>query len=264
MEDVHKCMQILKSGEKRFHSNGRLWDVLCELASAGDFPLPQQSPPSNNKRERDADSPFSMTASSSSSPGVADAPRAMAGSRRVESKVPSATKPTTTKPQSNVPSTFSLPMHSDELARLPLHGQVQFSNQNNPTLGTDSFWFSASENTATSLQAQSHPNAVSSAPAMDPVSSEAFPMDHLFYEQISNNLANQPQVTTQGQYGTSSQQFDALTSNLQQFQNQAWMDSDTIAMWSNAPTGFQLDDWGTYMNELSREQQNHAEQAVRY
>src|ERR1700720_2158623 len=97
----------------RFHSCGRLWyvvtvnftlievddgccfrDVLCELASAGDFPLPQPSPPSNNKRERGADSPISASSvatSSTSSPGFSEAPRAIAGSRRVESRIPSAT-----------------------------------------------------------------------------------------------------------------------------------------------------------------------------
>ncbi|KAF9455191.1 hypothetical protein BDZ94DRAFT_1278663 [Collybia nuda] len=32
---------------------------------------------------------------------------------------------------------------------------------------------------------------------------------------------------------------------------QALIDSDTIAMWSNAPTGFELDDWGTYLSNVS-------------
>ncbi|KAF8518234.1 fungal-specific transcription factor domain-containing protein [Gautieria morchelliformis] len=63
MHDVHMCMQFLKAAENRWPLAGRLWDILCELASAGDFPLPHPSPVAGSKRERDADSPRSATAS---------------------------------------------------------------------------------------------------------------------------------------------------------------------------------------------------------
>ncbi|KAH9025471.1 hypothetical protein EDB85DRAFT_2149808 [Lactarius pseudohatsudake] len=44
MEDVHKCMAVLQVAEARWHAAGRLWDVLYELASVGDLPLPQPTP----------------------------------------------------------------------------------------------------------------------------------------------------------------------------------------------------------------------------
>ncbi|KIM80404.1 hypothetical protein PILCRDRAFT_789690 [Piloderma croceum F 1598] len=246
MEDVHKCMQVLKTGEKRWHSNGRIWDVLCELASVGDFPLPQPSPVSNNKRERDSDSPISAgsappsSISSESSPGFPDGPRNIAGSRRVtskESRIPSAATNLTPMQQPDVSSTFSLPMHSDELARLPLHGQVAFSSNNPPMDATDEFWYSTLGNTGATIPEQSRlPNTV------DPVSTTAFPMDHTFYEQISNSfpsVLNESQGIAHPQYEGGAQQVHTLTSNQQQHPNQAWMDNDTIAMWSNAPTGFE-------------------------
>ncbi|KAI9070185.1 hypothetical protein FKP32DRAFT_1543831, partial [Trametes sanguinea] len=46
MADVHKCMKMLKLLEAHvpWHTAGRLWDILYELASVGDLPLPQPSP----------------------------------------------------------------------------------------------------------------------------------------------------------------------------------------------------------------------------
>ncbi|KAK0209141.1 fungal-specific transcription factor domain-containing protein, partial [Desarmillaria ectypa] len=40
MEDVHKCMRVLARLETRYQYAGVLWDVLYELASSGDLPLP--------------------------------------------------------------------------------------------------------------------------------------------------------------------------------------------------------------------------------
>jgi len=265
MEDVHKCMQVLKTAEKRWHPNGRLWDVICELASAGDFPLPQPSPPASNKRERDSDSPASVgsvTASSTSSPELPDGPRTIAGSRRVgskESKIPSVTNPATIV-QPDAPFTFSLPMHSDELARLPLHGQVEFSSNNAMSIDvTDPFWYSTLGNVSATIPGQSHPTGA--VDSVHPGASMAFPMDHLFYEQMGNNISsslNEPPGISQGQFSEGTQHFHSHPQ--QQPQGQASIDSDTIAMWSNAPTGFELDDWGLYMSELSRVQHNSVEQ----
>jgi hypothetical protein len=64
-------------------------------------------------------------------------------------------------------------------------------------------------------------------------------MDHAFYEQMNNSfpsVLNGPQGTAQGQYDGGAQQLHTLQ---QPRQDQNWMDDDTIAMWSNAPTGFE-------------------------
>jgi len=123
---------------------------------------------------------------------------------------------------------------------------------------TDPFWYSTP-----GIPGQSPAtNAAGTAEAVHTASSMAFPMDHLFYEQMGNNLSSsldQPLGIAQGQHHEGGQHFHPHSSH-QQPQSQASMDSDTIAMWSNAPTGFELDDWGLYMSELSRVQHNPAEQ----
>ncbi|KAK0184621.1 fungal-specific transcription factor domain-containing protein [Armillaria mellea] len=40
MEDVHKCMRVLAELEMRYQYAGILWDILYELATASDLPLP--------------------------------------------------------------------------------------------------------------------------------------------------------------------------------------------------------------------------------
>ncbi|KAJ7605126.1 fungal-specific transcription factor domain-containing protein [Mycena polygramma] len=40
MAHVHKCMEVMRLCEKRWQSAGLLWDILAELASVGQLPLP--------------------------------------------------------------------------------------------------------------------------------------------------------------------------------------------------------------------------------
>jgi len=62
-----------------------LWfrDILYELASVGDLPLPQGSPCSSNKRERNSDSPISVGEDKPPQKGLMDRGRTVAGSKRV-------------------------------------------------------------------------------------------------------------------------------------------------------------------------------------
>ena len=100
MKDVHKSMIVLKGCEERWHSAGRLWynsfinayvvlfilwfrDILYELASVGDLPLPQGSPCSSNKRERNSDSPISVGEDKPPKKELMDRERTVAGSKRV-------------------------------------------------------------------------------------------------------------------------------------------------------------------------------------
>lgn len=184
MAEVHKCMNVLRDGEQRWHSAGRLWyallskgqiygqiadaivvvvrDILYELASVGDLPLPQYSPPPTNKRERDADTPRSSSSAGPSPQMLPEnIPRNIAGSRRVNKesseraagmrhggssdRITSSDQPSHSvegrpsrqqikhevapTPPPHVPvQYYSLPVYSNELGRLPLHGQVAFSS----------------------------------------------------------------------------------------------------------------------------------------
>lgn len=88
MEDVHKAMRMLRTLETKWHVAGRIWDIMYELASAGDLPLPRPSPPANNKRDRDFDSvPDTPDSSGSPSTTSFEEPRHIAGSKRVSGAV---------------------------------------------------------------------------------------------------------------------------------------------------------------------------------
>jgi hypothetical protein len=155
-------------------------DIIYELAAVGDLPLPQPSPPTSNKRERNADEPISSTPSeASTSTTLSDqhvGPRAMVGNSRLR-KDSSISMPTdqqfsassqspdhrgSTAPQVPSPSQhgsglrsrqpsqsqlnaeqsssmpppgppapryYTLPVYSDDLGRLPIHGQLSFAEQ---------------------------------------------------------------------------------------------------------------------------------------
>ncbi|KAK7024381.1 Gypsy retrotransposon integrase-like protein 1 [Paramarasmius palmivorus] len=188
MKDVHKCMEVLRACESRWHSAGRLWwvmlliclcesktlklqrrDILYELASVGDLPLPKSSPASQ-KRERDSDSPRSSAGDNSpvasgvhTSGDMSDATpapgsRTIAGSRRAAMKSPAAsstssanTPPPSAGTQDGQPphQLFSLPMYSDELGRLPLHGQLNYTSQRSAgeagAMDAGGYWFTPQE-----------------------------------------------------------------------------------------------------------------------
>ncbi|KAF9010516.1 fungal-specific transcription factor domain-containing protein [Cyathus striatus] len=52
MEDVHRCMHVLKLCERRWHIPARLWDILNELSSIRDGSFPAPPSHTNNKRRR--------------------------------------------------------------------------------------------------------------------------------------------------------------------------------------------------------------------
>ncbi|KAF5374528.1 hypothetical protein D9615_009070 [Tricholomella constricta] len=284
MNDVHKCMQALRRCESRWHSAGRLWDIMYELASVGELPLPNPSPPANNKRERDSDSPASSTTHSTNSPSVAgsETPRTIAGSRRVKSLVQLHQQPE----QQTTP--FPLPLYSNELGRYPMDTQAQFvtgspraqgprpsaSTQGQGVLPT--FWDPTglpSVDAATS----SFGGNLQTGPPAAPLS---FHVDLYSQMGLSYNGPSFPQSTATAAAAASTSSgmhapYEAgnhLGSSAVPMQQQpltmlsgqgpyggsgggatmqAIIDSDTVAMWSNAPSGFELDDWGTYLTNVS-------------
>lgn len=250
MADVHKCMAMLKSCEKRWHSAGRLWDILYELASVGDLPLPQPSPSGRTKRERDSDSPISAPSSTSPS----EVPRTIAGSRRIgrEAAAHNRSKPV---------SSFDLPLYSNDLGRLPLHGQVNFSNTS-PSLGSSNnsnMWYShGGGNTVQphATQASMQHVSLSQDYSQAPVPA-VYNVDEMFYGQMSQYPAQYHSGTSASpSYDDDPQGMQSLMDGTHQ-QNvlphpgASLMNTDTIAMWSAAPTGFELNDWGTYITNVS-------------
>ncbi|KAG6334450.1 hypothetical protein ID866_4639 [Astraeus odoratus] len=337
MADVHKCMDFLKICEGRWHSAGRLRDVLFELASVGDLPPPQPSPTGAMKRERDSDSasPSSSQSFSPASVPSQDGPRVIAGSRRVNR--------TGSPPRRQPAPVAHLPVYSNDLGRLPIHGQVNLSMPSPPhgatqTQGSQDHHSAAPDSSPAGMwyppqHAHQHqhgphrtphlahhlgsaeesslvpPNNVpvnGGLPYPHTVPSQAHPPpatypvgDHMYNEAMSG-FTYAPQQTPSPPatfYGGSDGSHDfhvgADPSNVHPHPPQhslslpqssiidqggnthQLIDHDTIAMWSNAPSGFEyvypfsplvktsvpppapyraplmISDWGMYINNVS-------------
>ncbi|TFK36748.1 fungal-specific transcription factor domain-containing protein [Crucibulum laeve] len=315
--EVHKCMQVLRSLETRWHSAGRLWDILYELASVGELPLPQPSPPTQNKRERDADSPISSATSGTPMPPSFDGPRNIAGSKRVQkdSPMPSTdpnparaaqqqsmsqhcSEPSGLMPKhedTQMPPTlqqqlFTLPVYSNELGSLPLHGQVKFSPQGQSPLDGSNYWYApvpgvndgighAMDGGLSSSQSHAprHPQ-VDTFPQSDLGNTpQVYPMDAsgMMFEPMTMGFSgpsftgsSMDGITPGSLYRNAGGVGHGMPSVEQQHQRQpmgfavppqqqGYVDSDTIAMWSTAPSGFELDEWGTYLTNVSEITQGH-------
>ncbi|KZT23297.1 hypothetical protein NEOLEDRAFT_1180171 [Neolentinus lepideus HHB14362 ss-1] len=264
MAEVHKCMHVLKACEPRWHSAGRLWDILCDLASVGDLPLPQPSP-APSKRERDSDEPIGQSESRSPSYSgdvshPANGQRHIAGTRRVSkdqtptspiSGAASASSPSTQiyHPQNQIMSNsvFTLPIHSDELGRLPLHPNFSPQTQpispvqQQPSSSTD-LWY-GNDN----VMRRPSGSVAPIGPPMDTMSS-MLQIDPMMFE------SPMPSYNPYVQDNSSQQQYASMRyGDMVQQQQQPQMfvnEEDTINMWSNAPTGFEMDDWGTYITNV--------------
>ena len=263
-------------------------DILYELASVGDLPLPQASPAPSNKRERDSDSPGSSGAISiaSDSPRgnmLVESYRTFAGSRRVSKDHngstlkdgPSLAAATFAQPLPRPPSalpaaasaaasdaekhaanadgsggaaspSFALPVHTDELGRLPLHpgfnvsyaGGWQDQPQSQPQ----------SQPQPSQVQAQQQQPVGSGGPAFDPRMMGMYALQPPSFNELFSASMQEPSAFTQAgpevaMAGASSAgpaagagvgaQGQPLSSEEMAFTD------NTLAMWSNAPTSFE-------------------------
>jgi hypothetical protein len=140
-------------------------DVLCELATMGDFPLPQPSPPATNKRRRYSESSMFGEHTHDAMLSV-DMLRDIAGSRRMSGDASTPIRPPLL-PQKNFsaaeqqeqptrlqhPSNsqeqppsphqfFVLPMYSNDLAKLPDDcWQTTFSTMGQSSLDHQVHWY---------------------------------------------------------------------------------------------------------------------------
>ena len=131
-------------------------------------------------------------------------------------------------------------MYSDDLGRLPLHNE-------NPITEVDDFWFSTLGNSATALPEHIASTPIAHQGGMPP---EPFSMDHtMFFDQMNSGLPSsftQDPAAGHGHYSGGAQSLHTMGVETgmqpqppQDSNMQVLMDNDTIAMWSNAPTGFE-------------------------
>lgn len=223
-------------------------DVMCELATVGEVPLPQAQSGGGTlplKRGRDASSSELPTSpSSTTSSSSQDSRRQIAGSKRVHMQS-QRTSPPAFSPRASMstpPSTssfnlnnVSLPMHSDELGRFPLHPAFNCPTQELPR---PNGWNSAGTgvNTAVTMQPSSGnpssgvesmfvPNFI---PTLNSYQPAASPTSPIRYPAASTS----PQMNAAADMGaTPSESSWAAFPDL--------LDSETMTMWSTAPSGME-------------------------
>ncbi|KIY69850.1 hypothetical protein CYLTODRAFT_420291 [Cylindrobasidium torrendii FP15055 ss-10] len=231
MGDVEKIMNALQTLENRWHVTGRLWDILYELACAGDLPLPKGK--RSNKREREENDGGTDSADSADKVEM-HGPRKVAGSKRVASSTYRTEQnvfQTPTPPDMLLP----LPTSSHDLGRIPLHGQFGFGSGLMDGAG------------GTSLPGW-----------IDPTSSLPVQDFSNFGDQFSYTHMGQAAGNTTGGgvmfAGMDNGVFTGMEPDPTRGVDPAGGGAaigDTLEMWSSAPSGFEIDDWGTYLTIVS-------------
>ncbi|KAG6908595.1 hypothetical protein DXG01_003998 [Tephrocybe rancida] len=264
MDDVHKCMEYLRRCETRWASAGRLWDILYELAFVGELPLPKAGPPAfSNKRDRDSDSPVGSGVQGTNTPtsSIVEGPQTTAGDiSQTQTKL---------QPEQRFP--YPLPVYSNDLGRHPVNSPRQSAGPAAPTQ-QQPFWsmIGVDDN---SIGASVSPGLL--YPPLAPAAPLRFDMD--LYNQMGFNYeaAFRPglptplmQVPHDGPSvgGASAMGIPQPTEMIGVNEAglgldiQELLNSDALSMWSNPPSGFDLDDWGAYLTNVSELTQgmNHA------
>ncbi|KAG6861935.1 hypothetical protein C0995_009885 [Termitomyces sp. Mi166 len=229
IDDVQRCLNLLKACETRWCSAGRYRDILIELALAGDLTFSDGTltteTTAGHKRPRDCDLVTNANL-------FAEPPKELCeavASRHISAEVPSGPVPTSPFVQ---PLNFDLPMYGNELGRLPVYGQFNF------------------------LESRKRPRRDPVAP--DPSGFQAFSPFQGGSDAIpsSNNSLHgiNPQTTgyAEPRWGLHNPSQAPLLSPVPLTPDQSvpslldgmpFMDSDTLTMWSTAPTGFEYVIW---------------------
>ncbi|EKM58711.1 uncharacterized protein PHACADRAFT_253202 [Phanerochaete carnosa HHB-10118-sp] len=280
MEDVHKAMGMLKALEVKWHTAGRIWDILYELASAGELPLPDASSPASNKRDRDSDDVHNSPESSASLDTGSDEPRHIAGSKRASSRlyqqqqqqVPSPFASTASAGAPPLPNSTDMDIASGNLGQTTNASLAGFP----PVLGS---WYGYDTADSAGVFASTGTNGDASAQQVPTRANSQFGLGQMFtaqsmmYDQVLSNLsaslseapagASQAPTQTQPLYAPQQQQQpppencatpDNFTDLLASFgENFGAIFPDfndgtlNFSTWSNVPQGFVADDWNTYV-----------------
>ena len=243
------------------------------------MPLPQASPNPSNKRERDSDSPLSAEASNTNSPPPVEGSRVIAGSRRVSGAKKAMRQQTAMQEHVVQPrNEFQLPIHTHDLGKMPLHpiaeypagvgpslmgqGQAGQSNQEEPLqrhwVDPSAFGYLNVPIIAPTVP----PMPAGGIPAnVDSAGASLFSIDPLVYDDMMTNLGSDLYASAiasgsggqtfgnflgggfglsslgQGQPGPQPQLNQSMMMNMPG--SEALSNPDTLAMWTNAPNGFE-------------------------
>ncbi|KAJ7610745.1 fungal-specific transcription factor domain-containing protein [Mycena polygramma] len=194
MVNVHKCMEVMRSYENRWQSAGSLWDILAELVSVGQLPLPDASLKSGNS-------------------------------------------------DSNHHSGTGVTQHT------PRNSQGTFASRQAFDCTIDDLQFRAL------YEPTPQPSPFSAA---IPGNSGSLAPDPSAFAQTSGQ---EPWLASEDPYA----QIDPAQASRELGDMMNLIDNDTIAMWTNAPIGLEVDAWGNYLSsfsELAQGQTAHADMGM--
>ncbi|KAJ7483882.1 fungal-specific transcription factor domain-containing protein [Mycena galericulata] len=217
MTEVHKCMASIRVCEKRWQSAGLFWDLLHELAVIGQLPLPRASPPApspspSNQHKRGRED------------DAVEYSRVVAPYPPYSNNLHSVPLPAFQVPMQQTSAQFTtLPTYTADLGRMPVYNQYMQVPQGAES--SSSSW----NPQQTSMAPLGYPDFAVGAGVGSAVSAPGG-------DAMSSMFTPQPTE----QYAAGGGQFsgDGLS-------------SDSMAMWANAPTGFEVEDWGTYFSVMS-------------
>ena len=260
----------------RWHSAGRLWDILYELVSVGDLPLPQASPSPSNKRERDSDSPLSAELSNTDTSPLLEGCRVIAGSRRVSGAKKAMQQQTAMQERPAQPrNEFQLPIHTHDLGKMPLHPIAEYPSGVGPSLMGQQGQDPSLQRHWVDPSAFGYLNVPIIAPTIPPMPAGGMPVDvgsagaslfsidPLVYDDMMTNFGGDLYASAiasgsggqsfgsllgggfglssfgQGQPGPQQQQQLNQSMMMNMPGSEALANPDTLAMWTNAPNGFE-------------------------
>ncbi|KAJ7664066.1 fungal-specific transcription factor domain-containing protein [Mycena rosella] len=211
--NVHKCMEVVRLCEDRWQSAGLFWDILYELASVGQLPLPNPDTPPSAAHDDLVPVPPKLPAT---------APPLDRGMRippcHVEPMPPDVTERIHLGAR-GLRQTFDRPI-SDPQFRAPYAQPQQALFQ-----GSFAGVVGATAGGGALGVAPMEPSAFAPAPPPD----TWFPSE----DPYAAGLEDPAQA---------SRELEDMM---------CLIDSDTIAMWTNAPMGIEVNDWGNYFNNFS-------------
>lgn len=207
-------------------------DILCELASAGDFPLPLPSPVVGSKRGRDSDSP-----KSAATPEYPMSQDASLPTHKV-------TRPKSFISSRRPPSQSQVPMQPTDFGQMveamPLLPNPNFMQQQPVTSGGDHMagvqWFAPQPDPSGLGNGNHQGSAFGSPSPAQPVLQHIFAPGTDASQQVYPTSAPTFAGGFQPQHAQSGfpNGANGLATGVQ---NPPW--GDTLNMWSTAPTGFE-------------------------
>ncbi|KAI0666688.1 fungal-specific transcription factor domain-containing protein [Trametes maxima] len=291
LSEVQKCMNMLKLLESDSRVTGRLWKILDMLYSAGDFKAPESE--AGRKRGRDTDDPMQSAASrptegpsahtTESSGHSATYKKPHLDDPSTESKANMGTHHKPKDPYSpwlvddsmaSFPASFDLPVHTEELERVPFHHG--FSPFLDPSFAQNGQKFGDSASVASQQFSPPAQQGVPDTSAMfvegtngEPRSSYApyliIPMPEGSYVNAQvpplPSVPQDPDTLLQSEEADTFFQeqgfmplpkgFAALGTDAQPLtQQDLALADDTLELWSNAPLSTDWGDWGEFINNM--------------